>query len=92
MTVRSAFYGLLNSSTMINKDGGLYNCLASNIINSLQRGMKIIAIFIPRFCMCYFFHCMASMVRSSLCSVSPTKPITACVIRSMSVRGCRETV
>ena len=44
MTVRSAFYGLLNSSTMINKDGGLYNCLASNIINSLQRGMKIIAI------------------------------------------------
>ena len=33
----------------------------------------------------HFFHCMASIVRSSLCSVSPTKSATACVIRSMSM-------
>ena len=36
-----------------------------------------------------FFHCKASMVRSSLCSVSPVKSATACVISPPSPVSCR---
>ena len=38
MTVKSAFCGLLSPNKTINNDGGLYNCLVYNGVNSLQRG------------------------------------------------------
>ena len=38
MSMRSALYRLLSPNTIINNNGGLYNCLVSNSVNSLQRG------------------------------------------------------